>query len=110
MSRRRDGWSCCAPASCTAFALALIIAYGWRAAVLSRIGYALAFAGAIALVLRAVLQYPLSAVFVTSSTDRGAVRAAWLIGTSDLRTTAIEVLIAGVGVAVVGWVLRVVAR
>jgi hypothetical protein len=92
------------------FALALIIAYGWRAAVLSRVGYALGFAGAIALALRAVLQYPLSTVFVASSTDRAAVRAAWLIGTSDLRTTAIEVLIAGAAVAVVGWVLRFVAR
>jgi hypothetical protein len=92
------------------YALALLLGYGWRARVLSRIGYSLALAGAIALALRYVLQYPLSAVFVSSSTDRTAVRAAWLIGTSDARTLAIEVLIAGAVVAVISWVLRAVTR
>jgi hypothetical protein len=92
------------------YALALLLGYGWRARVLSRVGYSLAVAGAIALALRDVLQYPLSAVFVTSSTDRSAVRAAWLIGTSDARTLAIEVLIAGAAVAVVSWALRAVSR
>jgi hypothetical protein len=92
------------------YALVLLLAYGWRARALSRIGYSLAVAGAIALALRYVLQYPLSAVFVTSSTDRTAVRAAWLIGTSDARTLGIEVLIAGAVVAVVSWVQRAVSR
>jgi hypothetical protein len=92
------------------YALALLLGYGWRARVLSRIGYSLALAGVIALALRYVLQYPLSAVFVTSSTDRTAVRSAWLIGTSDARTLAIEVLIAGAAVAVISWVLRAVSR
>ena len=49
-------------------------------------------------------------LFVTSSTDRTAVRAAWLIGTSDARTLAIEVLIAGAVVAGVSWILRAVTR
>jgi len=92
------------------YALVLLLAYGWRARALSRIGYSLAVAGAIALALRDVLQYPLSAVFVSSSTDRTAVRAAWLIATSDARSLAIEVLIAGAVVALVSWVLRAVSR
>jgi hypothetical protein len=92
------------------YALVLLLAYGWRARALSRVGYSLAVAGAIALALRYVLQYPLSAVFVSSSTDRSAVRAAWLIGTSDARSLALEVLIAGAVVAVISWVLRAVSR
>lgn len=92
------------------YALALLLGYGWRARVLSRIGYSLAAAGAIALALRYLLQYPLAALFVSSSADRSAVRAAWLIGTSDARTFAIEVLIAGAVVAVVSWVLRAATR
>jgi hypothetical protein len=92
------------------YALALLLGYGWRARVLSRIGYSLAAAGAIALPLRYLLQYPLAALFVSSSADRTAVRAAWLIGTSDARTLAIEVLIAGAVVAVISWVLRAATR
>ncbi len=92
------------------YALVLLLAFGWRARALSRVGYSLAVAGAIALALRYVLQYPLSAVFVSSSTDRTAVRAAWLIATSDAQTLAIEVLIAGAVIAVVSWVLRAVSR
>lgn len=92
------------------YALVLLLASGWRARALSRVGYSLALAGVIALALRFVLQYPLAAGFVTSSTDRTAVRAAWLIATSDARTLAIEVLIAGAVVAVAGWVLRAVSR
>lgn len=92
------------------YALALLLGYGWRARVLSRIGYSLAAAGAIALALRYLLRYPLAALFVSSSADRPAVRAAWLIGTSDARTLAIEVLIAGAVVAVVSWVLRGATR
>jgi len=83
------------------YALVLLLAIGWRARALSRIGYSLAAAGAIALALRYVLQYPLSAVFVSSSSDRTAVRAAWLIGTSDARSLGLEVLIAGGVIAVV---------
>jgi hypothetical protein len=92
------------------FALALLLGYGWRARVLSRIGYTLVVAGAIALALRALLQFPLAAVFVASPTDRSAVRAAWMIGTSDARTLAIGVMIAGALVAVISWVVRAVAR
>jgi hypothetical protein len=92
------------------FALALLLGYGWRARVLSRIGYSLAAAGAIALLLRFLLQYPLSAVFVSSGSDRRAVRAAWLISTSHAETLAIEVLIAGAVVAVLSWVLRAATR
>lgn len=92
------------------YALALLLGYGWRARVLSRIGYSLAAAGAIALALRYVLQFPLSAVFVTSSADRSAVRAAWLIGTSRAETLAIEVLIAGAVVTVISWLLRAATR
>jgi hypothetical protein len=92
------------------YALVLLLAYGWRARALSRIGYSLAVAGVIALALRYVLQYPLSAVFVSSSTDRRAVRAAWLIATSDARSLGIEVLIAGAVIAVISWVLRAISR
>lgn len=90
------------------YALALLLGYGWRARVLSRIGYSLAAAGAVALLLRYVLQYPLSAAFVTSSIDRTAVRAAWMISTSTAETLAIEVLIAGAVVVAASWVLRAV--
>jgi hypothetical protein len=90
------------------YALVLLLAFGWRARALSRVGYSLALAGAIALAVRYLLQYPLAAAFVTSSTDRTAVRGAWLIATSNAETLAIEVLIAGAVVAVVGWVLRAV--
>jgi hypothetical protein len=92
------------------YALALLLGYGWRARVLSRIGYSLAAAGAIALLLRYVLQYPLSGLFVASPTDRTAVRAAWLIGTGDAESLALEVLIAGAVIAVISWVVRAVSR
>ncbi|HLI59299.1 MAG TPA: hypothetical protein VKV21_06500 [Solirubrobacteraceae bacterium] len=92
------------------YALALLLGYGWRARVLSRIGYSLAAAGALALALRYLLQYPLSAVFVSSGSDRSAVRAAWLIGTSRAETLAIEVLIAGAVIAVLSWLLRAATR
>lgn len=92
------------------YALALLLGYGWRARVLTRIGFSLLLAGAAALALRLVLQYPLSAAFVTSGSDRTAVRAAWMIGTSDARTLAVEVLVAGAVVTVVSWALRVVRR
>jgi hypothetical protein len=92
------------------YALALLLGYGWRARVLSRIGYSLAAAGAIALGLRYVLQYPLAGVFVSSRGDRAAVRAAWLIATTHAETLAIEVLIAGAAIAVVSWFLRAASR
>src|SRR5579875_2016170 len=92
------------------YALALLLGYGWRARVLSRIGYSLAAAGALALALRYLLQYPLSAVFVSSGSARSAVRAAWMIGTGDARTLALEVIIAGAVIAVLSWLLRAATR
>jgi hypothetical protein len=92
------------------FALALLLGYGWRARVLSQIGYALVLAGAAALALRAGLQYPLSTSLVGSAGDRPAVRDAWMIGTSDARSLAILVLGAGAVLAVASWGLRAVSR
>jgi hypothetical protein len=92
------------------FALALILAHGWRTVVLSRIGYSLMIAGGALLAFRALAQYPLSDVFVSSSLDRAAMRATWLIATSQLRTSAVEVLITGTVIAVGSWVMRVLVR
>jgi hypothetical protein len=78
--------------------------------VLSRIGYSLMIAGGALLAFRALAQYPLSDVFVSSSLDRAAMRTTWLIATSQLRTSAVEVLITGTVIAVGSWVMRVLVR
>jgi hypothetical protein len=92
------------------FGLALLLGYGWRARVLSRVGLSLVLAGAAALALRVVLQYPLSATLVRSGSDRSAVRAAWMIGTSDARSLALVVLIAGAVITLASWAIRAVWR
>ena len=92
------------------FALALAVARGRRAVALSRIGYALVVAGAVVLAGRALAQYGLADGLVSSSTDRAAVRAAWLIATDQLRGTGEAILIAGGVVALVGLSWRLLRR
>ena len=97
-------------AALAAFLLCLGLARGWRSVVLSRIGYRLLIAGGILLGARALAQYALADLFVNSSADRAGVRAAWLIGSSVLRTEAIWLLIAGAVVTLVSWGVRAVVR
>jgi hypothetical protein len=77
---------------------------------LSRAGYAIALAGAVVIAARYFVQFPLASLAVDSGTARAAVRGAWLIGTTQLRDTGIELLIAGAVVAVGSWVARAVTR
>jgi hypothetical protein len=77
---------------------------------LSRAGYAIALAGAVVLAARALLAHPLADLAVGSSTNRAAVHDAWLIGSTQLRDTGIELLIIGAVVAVGSWVVRALTR
>ena len=91
-------------------ALAILVSRARWAVSVSRAGYAIAVAGVVVLVGRVLVQYPLASAAVGSGTDRAAVRAAWLIGSSQLRDTGIEILVAGGVVAVVSWGLRALSR
>jgi hypothetical protein len=92
------------------YALGLLLAVGWRLPALSAIGLRLLVAGAVVLGARAALEYALADLSVHSATDRAAVRAAWLIGSSTLRSEAIWLLVGGAVVAAGSWVLRLATR
>ena len=93
-----------------AFLLALALARGRRARTLSAVGYGLVVAGAVILAARVALRAPLADALVSTSTDRGAVRAAWTIATSGLRSSGVAIAIAGLVVVVVSWGMRLVRR
>jgi hypothetical protein len=92
------------------YLLGWLLAAGWRTVALTAIGYRLLIAGGVVLGARALLQYVLADVVVGSARNRAGVRAAWLIGSSTLRTEAIWLLVGGAVVAAGSWVLRIAVR
>jgi len=84
-------------AAAALFAAAVAVAVGWRRVVLRRAGYCLIAVGALVLVLRWLGGPALADTLVaaSSASTQGAVRAAWTIATSELRDTAVAVLLAG---------------
>lgn len=92
------------------FLLSLLLAAGWRLPALSAIGYRLLVAGAVVLVLRVVLRSVFADAVVGTGIDRAGVRAAWMIGSSTLRTEGIWLLVGGAVVALGSWALRLLAR
>lgn len=92
------------------FLLSLLIASGWRTVALSAIGYRLLIAGGIVLVARVLLRSVVADALVGSGVDRAGIRAAWMIGTTTLRTEGVWLLIAGAVVTVGSWLLRILVR
>lgn len=92
------------------FLLSLLIALGWRTVALSAIGYRLLIAGGIVLVARVLLRSVVADAVVGSGVDRAGVRAAWMIGTTTLRTEGIWLLVAGAVVVLASWLLRILTR
>lgn len=84
-------------AAAALLAAAVAVAAGWRRVVLRRAGYCLIAVGALVLALRWLGGLVLADTLVAASAAsvRPAARAAWTIATSDLRDTAVAVLIAG---------------
>jgi hypothetical protein len=98
-----------AVAAVVLLASAVLVARGWRAVVVVRIGVCLILVGAAVLVGRAVVAPALADALVSSSTYRPAARAAWTIGTTELRDTAVAILIAG-GALLIGGLAAGVSR
>lgn len=92
------------------FVASLLLASGWRLLALSAVGYRLLVAGGVVLVVRFVLRSAIADAVVGSGIDRAGVRAAWMIGSSTLRTEGIWLLVAGAVVALGSWALRLLAR
>ena len=92
------------------FLLSLLLASGWRTVALSAIGYRLLIAGAVVLVVRVLLRSVIADAIVGSGIDRAGVRAAWMIGSTTLRTEGIWLLVAGAVVVLGSWALRLLAR
>jgi hypothetical protein len=92
------------------FAFAVLVSRAALLSSISRVGYAIALSGAIVLVGRWLWQYPLASLAVDSATNRAAVRGAWLIGTTQLRDTGVEILVVGGVVAISSWVVRAISR
>jgi hypothetical protein len=85
------------------FVLAILVATGQRLRAIAYVGVCLAICGGLLLAARALIGPVLADHLVPASApaNRAAVRAAWLVGTTQLRTTAIIVLILG-GVLLIG--------
>ena len=85
------------------FVLAIVVATGRRLRALAYVGVCLAICGGVLLAARALIGPALADHLVSASApaNRAAVRAAWLVGTTQLRTAAIIALIVG-GVMLVG--------
>lgn len=90
------------------FALAVVMARGWPAGALAAVGCCAMIAGAAALGARALLGSVLSHQLVPASEPliRRGTQAAWLVGSSQLRTLGLEVAVAGGVVMFVGLMLR----
>jgi hypothetical protein len=82
-------------AAAVLFAAAVASARGWRSIAVRRVGYCLLLVGAVVLVARALLAPALADALVSGSTYRAAAHAAWTIATTELRDTAIVVLVCG---------------
>ena len=85
------------------FVLAIAVATGQRLRAIAYVGACLVVCGALLLVARALIGPALADSLVPASApaNRAAVRATWLIGTTQLRTAAIIALVAG-GVLLIG--------
>jgi hypothetical protein len=85
------------------FVLAIVVATGQRLRAIAYVGVCLAICGGVLLAARALIGPILADHLVPASApaNRAAVRAAWLVGTTQLRTAAIIALIVG-GVLLVG--------
>jgi hypothetical protein len=85
------------------FALALLLARAWRRRVIHRIGWCLIVAGACVFALRLLLGSRLVDSLITAGWVRPAAKDAWLIATTDLRTSAYITIAVGMGIVVVAW-------
>jgi hypothetical protein len=85
------------------FALAVYLARGWRREALRACGVGLVFAGAAALVARALAGDAVVDALATTESVRPAAQAAWSIGTSLLVQAATATLIYGVVIVVAAW-------
>jgi hypothetical protein len=80
--------------------LAVLAATGWRRRALAGAGIAVAVAGGIVLLARALVGAHVVEVLTPNSADRDAVSAAWSVGTSGLAWTAGAAIAGGLVVAV----------
>ncbi len=80
-------------AAAVLFAAAVASARGWRSIAVRRVGYSLLVVGAVVLVARALLAPALADALVSGETYRTAAHAAWRIATTQLRDTAIVILV-----------------
>jgi hypothetical protein len=89
-------------------ALAVMVARGWRGQALTAAGVCLAIVGGAILAARALIAPALADGLVSASASayRPAAKAAWLIGTTQLRTAGIVCAVAGGVLALVGVVGR----
>jgi hypothetical protein len=85
------------------FALAVYVARGWRREALRACGIGLAFAGAAALVARALAGDQVVDALATTDSVRPAAEAAWSIGTSLLVQAATATLIYGIVLVLAAW-------
>jgi hypothetical protein len=85
------------------FVLAIAVATGQRLRAIAYVGVCLAICGGLLLTARALIGRGLADQLVPPSApaNRAAVRAAWLVGTTQLQTTAIILLVVG-GVLLIG--------
>ena len=82
-------------AAAALFAAAVASAGGWRSIAVRRVGYCLLVVGAGVLVARALLAPALADGLVSGATYRAAADGAWRIATTELRDTAIVILVGG---------------
>jgi hypothetical protein len=85
-----------------ALVLAVLAADGWRSRALAGAGIAVAVAGAIVLLARALIGAHVVEVLTPNSADRDAVSAAWSVGTSGLAWMAGAAIVVGLVVALAG--------
>jgi hypothetical protein len=86
------------------FALGIYLARGWRREALRACGIGFLFAGAAALVIRAVAGNAVVDALATTESVRPAAEAAWSTGTSLLAQAATATLIYGVVIVLAAWV------
>jgi hypothetical protein len=86
------------------FALAIYLGRGWRREALRAVGIGFLFAGAVALVARALAGNAVVDALATTESVRPAAEAAWSIGTSLLVQAATATLIYGAVIVVAAWV------
>ena len=94
------------------FVLAILVATGRHLRAFAYVGACLALCGGILLGARALIGPALADTLVPASepVNRAAVRATWMIGTSQLRTAAIIALIAGGVLLIGGTIASLLAR